>query len=200
MDYILMRHKYRTTSTRQQWVIKENLPVNDTVLKNFMMLLICIRSLIEQIPSEQEEIFSLYGRLALDLFTRKKLLLPNTKVRFKLFLARPNFACYLIIQIWVWKVFIVRWTCSIQLHGNYSKNLYYSISSNQFKQKNIFNNAPKRRIAAAMNTNSTVAGPCLENHISYEQFHLRELRIIRGGRTIVSLDTTSPCRLYVTTL
>ena len=35
--------------------------------------------------------FSLYGRLALDLFTCEKLLLPNTKVRIKLIRARPNF-------------------------------------------------------------------------------------------------------------
>ena len=35
--------------------------------------------------------FSLYGRLAIDLFTCEKLLLPNTKVRIKLIRARPNF-------------------------------------------------------------------------------------------------------------
>ena len=29
---------------------------------------------------------------------------------------------------------------------------------------------------------------------------MRELRIIRGGRAIISLDTTSPCRPYVTTM
>ena len=35
--------------------------------------------------------FSLYERLAIDLFTCKKLMLPNTKVRIKLIRARPNF-------------------------------------------------------------------------------------------------------------
>ena len=35
--------------------------------------------------------FSFYGRLALDLFTYEKLLLPITKVRIKLIRARPNF-------------------------------------------------------------------------------------------------------------
>ena len=35
--------------------------------------------------------FSLYGRLAIDLFTCEKLLLPNTKARIKLIRARPNF-------------------------------------------------------------------------------------------------------------
>ena len=43
--------------------------------------------------------FSFYGRLAIDLFTCEKLLLPNTKVRIKLIRARPNFTCYLIIQM-----------------------------------------------------------------------------------------------------
>ena len=35
--------------------------------------------------------FSLYGRLAIDLLTCEKMLLPNTKVRIKLIRARPNF-------------------------------------------------------------------------------------------------------------
>ena len=44
-----------------------------------------------------------------------------------------------------------------------------------------------------MNTNSAVAGSFHENRFNYQQFHLRELRIIRGGRAIISLDTTSLC-------
>ena len=51
-----------------------------------------------------------------------------------------------------------------------------------------------------MNTNSAVAGSFYENPFNYQQFHSRELRIIRGGRAIISLDTTSPCRPYVTTM
>ena len=51
-----------------------------------------------------------------------------------------------------------------------------------------------------MNTNSTVAGPFHENLFSYQQFLLRELRAIRGGGEIVSLDTNSSCRPYVTTM
>ena len=35
-------------------------------------------------------IFSIYGRLVIDLFTCKKLLLPNTKVRIKLIRAISN--------------------------------------------------------------------------------------------------------------
>ena len=71
---------------------------------------------------------------------------------------------------------------------------------NQFIQENIFNNTPIRRIAVAMNTTSAVAGSFHEKPFSFQQFLLRELRIIWGGRAIVSLDTTSPCRPYVTTL
>ena len=71
---------------------------------------------------------------------------------------------------------------------------------NQFIKENVFKNAPIRRVAVALNTNSAVAGSFPENPCSYQQFHLRELRIIRGGRAIVSIDTTSPCRPYVTTM
>ena len=51
-----------------------------------------------------------------------------------------------------------------------------------------------------MNTKSAIAGSFHENPFNYQQFHLRKLRIIRGGRAIISLDTTSPCRPYVTTM
>ena len=71
---------------------------------------------------------------------------------------------------------------------------------NQFIQEKRFNNAPIRRVAVAMNANSAIAGSFQENLFSYHQFHLTELRIIRGGRAIVSLDTTSTCRPYVTTM
>ena len=89
-------------------------------------------------------------------------------------------------------------TCSLQLHGNYSKNFIMPSRQNQFIQENVFNNAPIRRIAVAMNTNSAVAGSFYENPFNYQQFHLRELRVIRGRRALISLDITSPCRLYVT--
>ena len=71
---------------------------------------------------------------------------------------------------------------------------------NQFIQENVLNNAPIRKIAVARNTNWAVAGSFQENPFNYQQFNLRELRIIRGGRAIISLNTTSPCRPYVTTM
>ena len=71
---------------------------------------------------------------------------------------------------------------------------------NKFIQKNYFNNAPIRRIAIAMNTNSAFTGNFQENPFHYQKFGLRELRMVRGGRTIVSVDTTNDCRVYVTTM
>ena len=43
---------------------------------------------------------------------------------------------------------------------------------NQFIQENIFNNAPKRRIAIAMNSNSAFTGSFAEIPLWYQQFNL----------------------------
>ena len=60
------------------------------------MHLICICSLIEQVPREQRSIFQSIVKLAIDLFTSVKLLLPNTKIRFKLTQARPDY--YMLVD------------------------------------------------------------------------------------------------------
>ena len=158
--------------------------------------------------------FSLYGRLAIDLFTWEKLLLPNTKVRTKLIRARPNF--YMLsdnpnvslkivdCSLFTRRILVaepnqqyLQWNLEKEpAHYNYMETIARTFvipsRQNQFIQENVFNNAPIRRIAVAMNTNSAVAGSFYENLFNYQQFHLRELRIIRGGRAIISLDTTSP--------
>ena len=56
---------------------------------------------------------------------------------------------------------------------------------NQFIQENIFNNAPIRRIAIAMNSNSAFTGSFAENPFWYQQFNLRSIRKLRGGQPIV---------------
>ena len=71
---------------------------------------------------------------------------------------------------------------------------------NQFIQENIFNSAPVRRIAIAMNTNSAFTGFYTENPFWYQQFDLRQIRILRGGQPIVDFDAADNCRLYVTTM
>ena len=70
----------------------------------------------------------------------------------------------------------------------------------QFIQENVFNNAQIRRIAIAMNTNSAFIGHFQESPFHYRKFGLRELRIVQGGRAIVSVDTTNDCRAHVTTM
>ena len=167
--------------------------------------------------------FSLYGRLAIDLFTCEKLLLPNTKVRIKLIRARPNF--YMLsdnpnvslkivdCSLFTRRVLVaepihqyLQWNLEREpAHYNYIETIARTFiipsRQNQFIQENVFSNAPMFSIiVVAMNTNSAVAGSCHENPFNYQQFHLRELRIIRGGRAYISLDSTSPCRPYVTTM
>ena len=89
-------------------------------------------------------------------------------------------------------------------HYNYMETIARTFiipsRQNQFIQENVFNYALIRRTAVAINTNSAVAGSFHKNPFNYQQFRLRELRIIRGGGAIISLDTTSPCRPYVTTI
>ena len=55
---------------------------------------------------------------------------------------------------------------------------------NQFIQENVFNSAPIRRRAIAMNRNSAFTGHFQENLFHYQKFCLRELRIVRGGRAL----------------
>ena len=71
---------------------------------------------------------------------------------------------------------------------------------NQFIQGIIFNNAPICRIEIAMNTNSAFTGSFTENPIWYQQFDLRQIRMLRGGQPIVDFDTADNCRFYVTTM
>ena len=81
-----------------------------------------------------------------------------------------------------------------------AKTFIIPVRQNQFIQENIFNNAPIRRIAIAMNTNSAFTGSFTENPFRHQQFDLRQIRILRGGEPIVDFDTADNCRLYVTTM
>ena len=163
-----------------------------------------------------------YGKLAFDLFQCEDLLLPNTKVRLKLIRARHN----LYMISYNPHVSLKVLDCSLFTRGVVVNEVYHqtikyqlthqpacynfmetiartfiiSSGQNQFFQENVFNNAPITRVAIAMNTNSPFMGHFQENPFHYQKFGLRELRIVRGGRAIVSLDTTNDCRAYVTTM
>ena len=67
-------------------------------------------------------------------------------------------------------------------------------------QEIFFKNASIGKLAVAMKANSAVAGCVHENIFSWQPFRWREHRTVWDGRAIVSLDTTSPGRPYVTTM
>ena len=71
---------------------------------------------------------------------------------------------------------------------------------NQFIQENIFNNAPVRRIAIAMNTNSAFMGSYTENPFCCQIFDPKQFRILREGQPIVDFDAADNCRFYITTM
>ena len=164
----------------------------------------------------------LYGKLGVDFFTTLELLYPNMKIRIRLIRARPNF--YMIsdnpnvsLGIVDCSLYSRRITLKDDYHKKRMDMLAYSpveynyfetlaktfiipARQNQFIQENIFNNAPIRRIAIAMNTNSAFTGSFTENPYWCQQFGLRHIRILRGGQSVVDYDTSDNCRLYVTTM
>ena len=165
--------------------------------------------------------FMLFDKLGVDLFSTSELLYPNMKNRLRLIRARPNF--YMISDNPSVSFEIV--DCSIYTHRIVLKDDYHKkrmdmlaytpvefnyletlaktfiipARQKQFIQENIFNNAPVRRIAIAMNTNSAFTGSYTETPFWYQQFELRQIRKLRGGQPIVDLDAADNCRFYVTT-
>ena len=164
----------------------------------------------------------LYGKLSIDFLTTMELLYPNKKVRIRLIRARSTF--YKISEnpnVSLGIVDCSLYTQRVKLKEDYHKKKMSQLAyapveynymetlaktfinlapHNRFIQENIFNNAPIRRIAIAMNSNSAFTGSFAENPFWYQQFDLRDIRILRGGQPIVHHDTTDNCRLYVTTM
>ena len=166
--------------------------------------------------------FMLYGKLGISFFSTFELLYPNMKIRLPLSRARPNF--YMIIDnphVSLGTVDCSLYTRCIAVKDNYRnkrmdmlayapveynyletlpKTLIIPARQNRFIQENILDNAPTRRVVIAMNTNSVVNGSFSENTFWYQQMDLRQIRILRGGQSIVDFDTADNCRLYVTTM
>ena len=128
----------------------------------------------------------LYRKLGIDFFTTSELLYPNMKVRIRQIRARPNL--YMISENPNVSLGIVEYSLYTQrvmlkedyqekrmsqlayapVEYNYMETLArtYIIPSrqNQFLQENIFNNAPIRRKAIAMNSNSASLAPLQRTH------------------------------------
>ena len=72
-------------------------------------------------------------------------------------------------------------------------------TQNQFIHENISNNAPVRRIAVAIITNSEFTRSFTENPFCDQQFVLRQIRILKTRQAIVDFDAADNFRLYITT-
>ena len=166
--------------------------------------------------------FMLCGKLRVDFLSTFELLYPKMKIRLRLMRARPIF--YIISDnpnVSLGNVDCSLYTRRIALKDIYHKkpmdmpaetpvefNYLETLAKifiiparqNQFIQENIFNNAPVRRIALAMSTNSAFTGSYTENPFRYQQFDLRQIRILRGGQPFVDFDAADNCRLYLTTM
>ena len=164
----------------------------------------------------------LYGKLGFDFPTTSEFLYPNMKVRIRLIPARPIF--YMISKnrnVSLGFVDCSLYTRRVMLKEDYynkrmfqlayapveynymetlAKTYFIPARENQFIPEIIFNNAPIRRIAIAMNSNSAFTGSFAEDPFWYQQFNLRDIKIPRGGQPIVHHDRTNNCCLYVTTM
>ena len=165
--------------------------------------------------------FMLYGKLGVEFFSTSELLYPNMKIRRRLIRARPNF-CMISDNPNVSLGIVV---CSLKtrrialkddyyknrmdmlaytpVEFNYmetlAKNFIVAAGQNQFIQGNIFNNGPVCRIAIAMNTNSAFTGRYTESPFWYQQFDLRQFRLLKNSQRIVDFDAADYCGLYVST-
>ena len=124
--------------------------------------------------------FMLYGKMGVDFFTTSELLYPKMKFRLRLIRARPNFYMIsdnpnVILGIVVCSLYTRRIALKDDYHKKrmdmlactpvefnyletFAKTFIIPARQNQFTQENIFNNAPVRRIAIAMNINSAFTG------------------------------------------
>ena len=169
--------------------------------------------------------FMLYVKLGVDFVSTSELPYPNMKIILRLIRAKPSF--YMISGIPNVSLGFV--DCSLytrrialkDLKDDYHKKRMDMLAyvpeeysyletmaetfiiparQNQIIQENVFNNAPIRRVAIAKNTNSAFTGSFTEKTFWYQQFVLRQIRILRRGQPIVDFDTADNCRLYVTTM
>ena len=172
---------------------------------------------------KKSDTVAFYGKLCVDIFTCDKFLLPNVNVRLRLVRSRPIF--YLISQQnknFIGKILeatlFVRQVAvedriykdlhnTLQLRAaryNFSEILAKSFiipsGQNQYIHENIFDNAPIRRLAIAMNVNTAFTGTLKTNPFHYQKFGLSSLRLVRGSQVVVDLDTTQNVQSYITSM
>ena len=166
-----------------------------------------------------------FGKLAIDVFTCDKYLLPGTKVRVRLIRSEPNFVMLNESnKASKYRPVITRATLltrHVSVHESAMRQIKAKLSREparytysqvltkttvipaglyETKIEAIFGSHPIRRLALAMNTNSGFRGAFQENPYHYQRFGLHEIKIIRGNQTLVSLNTEHNAQPYVTTM
>lgn len=174
--------------------------------------------------TQRSRTLHLYGRLAADVFRCPNLLLPNTSVRINLVKSGSNFVLLTTQENKNFRVKFQRASLHARLMtvtdavdrgisnalskapARYvfpeqrTKTFIIPPNQNQFIRENVFNNEPIRRIVLAMNTNEAFSGTLKTNPYNYQKFGLRELRIFRGGKPFLMVNTTNDVRTYFNTL
>lgn len=169
----------------------------------------------------------LYGKMPIDVFNCDKLLVPNTHVRISMIKSNPDFHFIATaadasgkgykVQFLKASLHVRQMTVSESVHRSLtntwantparytfpevkSKTFIIQAGQNQLIRENIFSNEPIRRIAIAMNKNADFTGSIKTNPFHYQKFGLRDLRIVRGGQTIISMNTTDDVVPYFHTI
>ena len=164
----------------------------------------------------------LYGKLEVDIFSLSELLYPNMKIRLRLMRARPNFHMIshnpnVSLGIVDCSLYTRRFALKDDYHKKKMDMLAYTpvefnywetlakafiipARQNQFIQGNIFNNAPVRQNAMAVNTDSAFTGSFIENPLRYHQFDPRQSKIVRSGQPIEDFGGAAKFCPYLTTM
>ena len=146
------------------------------------------------------DVLMLLNKLGIDFLRTSELLHPNMKLRIRLIPARlifnmisenPNVGLgFADFSLYNRRVMLkedyhkkrMSQPAYAPVEYNYMETLAktYIIPArqNQFIHEKIFNNAPIRRIAIAMNTNSASTGSFAQNPFWYQQLNLRDIRIL----------------------
>ena len=155
--------------------------------------------------------FMLYGRLGIAYLTTLELLYPNMKVRIRLIRAILNF--YLMSKNADVSLRIVDcslYTRRVKLNEDYHKKNWLNwhmlqLSITAWKHWQIHSGKHMEHRTYTSNSHRNDFNLCFtgffaENPFCYQQFNVRDIRILGGEQPIVHHDTTENCRLYVTTI
>ena len=88
-------------------------------------------------------------------------------------------------------------SCRVQLFGNSCEDFHHSCQTKPVHSRKHFQQCSS---SSDCYTNSAFTGSYTGNPFWYQQFELKQIRILRGGQPIVDFDAADKCRLYVTTM